>query len=127
MDALPTYNKDDYDAAMAYRDSLIDKRRNTSTESVGAAPEGFTGKGDYYDLMTGDNAQPDRLGDVRPMEVPKTDANGKRVTELAANAYGSALTSDYAADSIQELAIKPMVASQRIAGSVLGRLFLMKK
>ena len=37
LDALPTYSKDDYDAAMAYRDSLIDKRRNSSTESVSAA------------------------------------------------------------------------------------------
>ena len=45
LDSLPAYGKDDYDAAVAYRDSLIDERKNTSTESVGAAPEGFTGPG----------------------------------------------------------------------------------
>jgi hypothetical protein len=72
-------------------------------ESVGAAPEGFTGKAGYYDLLTDKNAQPDRPGDVRPMEVLKKDTNGKRVTEFAANAYGSALTSDYSADTIQEM------------------------
>ena len=74
-----------------------------SSESVGAAPEGFTGKQGYYDQLTDENSQPDRPGDVRPMEVLKTDRNGRRVTEFAANAYGAEVTSDRMADRIQEL------------------------
>lgn len=103
LDALPTYGKEDYDAAMEYRDSLLEKK-GTETESVGAAPKGFTDfKGEYYDQLTDKNAQPDRPGDVRPMEVLKEDKSGHRVSEFAANAYGAEVTTDEMADRIQEL------------------------
>lgn len=103
LDALPTYGKEDYDAAMEYRDSLLEKK-GTETESVGAAPKGFTDfKGEYYDQLTDKNAQPDRPGDVRPMEVLKEDKFGRRVSEFAANAYGAEVTTDEMADRIQEL------------------------
>lgn len=42
-------------------------------------------------------------GDVRPMEVPKTDAYGRRVSEFAANAYGAEVTPDAMASRIEEL------------------------
>ena len=103
LDALPTYGKEDYDAAMEYRDSLLEKK-GTETESVGAAPKGFTDfKAEYYDQLTDKNAQPDRPGDVRPIEVLKEDEFGRRVSEFAANAYGAEVTTDEMADRIQEL------------------------
>ena len=71
--------------------------------NLSAAEADFTGKGDYYDLLTDENTQRDRPGDVRPVEVPKTDANGKKVSEAVGNIYGSALTSDAMANRIEEL------------------------
>lgn len=47
--------------------------------------------------------QRDRPGDVRPMEVPKTDSFGKRVSELVGNAYGAEITTDKMANAIEEL------------------------
>ncbi len=51
----------------------------------------------------GDNVQRSRPGDVRPMEVPKTDQEGKRVTEFAGNAYGAQATPDSMAEEIKTL------------------------
>lgn len=51
----------------------------------------------------GDNVQRSRPGDVRPMEVPKTDQEGKRVTEFAGNAYGAKATPDRMASEIETL------------------------
>lgn len=109
LDALPTYGKDDYDAAMSYRDSLMDQRtavrnvKDNSTVSVGAAPADFTGKSAYNDLLREGNVQPDRPGDVRPMEVPKTDSYGRHVSETAANLYGAEITPDETASRIEDL------------------------
>lgn len=73
-------------------------------ESVGAAERGFTDwKGEYYDQLTDENSQPDRPGDVRPMEVLKRDKNGRMVTTFAGNAYGAEVTPDRMADQIQKL------------------------
>lgn len=52
----------------------------------------------------GGNVQRSRPGDVRPMEVPKTDQEGKRVTEFAGNAYGAQATPDSMAEEIKTLA-----------------------
>lgn len=52
----------------------------------------------------GDNVQRSRPGDVRPMEVLKTDQEGKRVTEFAGNAYGAQATPDSMAEEIKTLA-----------------------
>lgn len=68
-----------------------------------AAEANFTGKAAYANLLQEGNVQPDRPGDVRPMEVPKTDGNGKRVTEFAANAYGAGGTTDEMASVIESL------------------------
>lgn len=70
---------------------------------AGTPETNFTGKAAYQELLHEGNVQPDRLGDVRPMEVPKTDANGKRVTEFAANAYGAGVTTDEMASTIESL------------------------
>lgn len=72
-------------------------------KGTGAAEANFSGKAAYANLLQEGNVQPDRPGDVRPMEVPKTDVNGKRVTEFAANAYGAGVTTDEMASVIESL------------------------
>ena len=72
-------------------------------KGTGAAERNFSGKADYQELLYDGNVQPDRPGDVRPMEIPKTDAAGKRVTEFAANAYGADITTDEMAGQIESL------------------------
>lgn len=112
LDSLPTYGKDDYDSAMAYRDGLIEQRNaadeTTSVpapphESVGAADANFTGKQAYYDLLSDDNVKPGRPGDVRDVEIPETDGYGRRVSDFASNAVGAEVTTDEMADAIKEL------------------------
>lgn len=73
------------------------------TASVGAAPADFSGKSAYNDLLREGNVQPDRPGDVRPMEVPKTDSYGRHVSETAANLYGAEITPDETASRIEDL------------------------
>ena len=146
LDALPTYGKDDYDKAMAYRDSLMQQatpaqptaqsaQQQTQAQSTqpvqqqaapqqttqqempqeaqgGAQREETNGQaqtpGGYVPgaqaSAEGDNVQRSRPGDVRPMEVPKTDQEGKRVTEFAGNAYGAQATPDSMAEEIKTLA-----------------------
>ena len=71
--------------------------------TVGAAKQNFSGKTEYENLLTDENTQRSRPGDVRPMEVPKRDADGKRVTEFAGNAYGAKATPDRMASEIETL------------------------
>lgn len=92
----------EYDEAFAYRDKLLAEQeaarkapeRRKGFEAMGAADRDFTGKAAYQDLLTDDNVQPDRPGDVRPMEVPKKDGYGRDVSEFAANAYAAEATPD---------------------------------
>lgn len=153
LNALPTYGKDDYDGAMAYRDSLMQQSqpaaqpeaRQEQPEAQSAqqqpqvqnaqpvqqpvqqqtTPQGMPQEaqggaqtaetagqaqtpGSYVPSAQasaeGDNVQRSRPGDVRPMEVPKTDQEGKRVTEFAGNAYGAQATPDSMAEEIKTLA-----------------------
>ncbi|MGN0978639.1 MAG: hypothetical protein ACI4PH_11340, partial [Faecousia sp.] len=71
--------------------------------SVGAANQNFTGTAAYDDLLSDQNAQRDRPNDVRPVEAPKEDAQGKQVSEFVGNAYGSALTPDSFIPTIKKL------------------------
>lgn len=72
-------------------------------KGTGAAEQNFTGKAAYADLLQKGNVQRDRPGDVRPVEVPKKDGAGRRVTEFAGNAYGAKATPDYMANEIESL------------------------
>ena len=65
-----------------------------SIKGTGAAERNFSGKADYQDLLYEGNVQRDRPGDVRPVEVPKTNAEGKKVSEFAGNIYGAEVTPD---------------------------------
>lgn len=72
-------------------------------KGTGAAEWDFSGKAGYYEFLSDENSQPDRPGDVRPMEVLRTDPYGRRVSDFAANAYAAPVTSDPMADRIQSL------------------------
>ena len=72
-------------------------------KGTGAAEQNFTGKAAYADLLQDGNVQRDRPGDVRPVEVPKKDGAGRRVTEFAGDAYGAKATPDYMANEIESL------------------------
>jgi hypothetical protein len=76
---------------------------NQDIKGTGAAEQNFSGKAQYQDLLYEGNVQPDREGDVRPMEVPKTDPYGRNVSEFVANAYGAEVTPDEMAGTIEEL------------------------
>ena len=72
-------------------------------KGTGAAEQNFSGKAQYQDLLYDGNVQRDRQGDVRPMEVPKTDTYNRNVSEFVGNAYGAAVTSDRMANEIESL------------------------
>ena len=120
LEALPTYGKNDYDAAMAYRDSLMGKdspqgadssgqstgdgQGDTSAKSsVGAADRNFTGTAAYDDLLSDDNVQPRRASDAKNVEVPKVDAYGRDVSESAHNIMNSDIISDRDIDTAKRL------------------------
>ena len=119
------------DSFIAFRDDQIIKteispfaRENSSgsepKESVGAAPQGFTGEvtNRYYDLLTDKNAQKDRATDVRPMEVPKKDTLGRIVSEFAANMYGSEVMPDSFVDTVRDLVVSGALGHDRKKQSV---------
>lgn len=120
LEALPTYGKNDYDAALAYRDSLMGKgspqvadSSGKSTEggqvdapaksSVGAADRDFTGFEAYDNLLSDDNVQPRRASDAKNVEVPKTDTYGRDVSEFAHNAMNSDIISSRDIDTAKRL------------------------
>lgn len=72
-------------------------------KGTGAAERNFSGKEEYNNLLYDGNVQRDRPSDVRSMEVPKRDSDGKRVTEFAANAYAAEVTPDHMASEIESL------------------------
>ena len=81
----------------------VNERTEPGIKGTVAAEQNFSGKAEYQNLLSEDNVQRDREGDVRPMEVPKTDSFGRRVSELVGNAYGAEITTDKMANTIEEL------------------------
>lgn len=74
--------------------------------SVGPAEAGFTGKNAYNEIIGDDNVQRDRWDDARPMDIPEKDINGRKVSEVAGDVYGSKFTPDEFADLMQEPAAR---------------------
>ncbi|MGM9549818.1 MAG: hypothetical protein ACI3V5_08235 [Faecousia sp.] len=128
LDDLPTFGKNDYDKAIAYRDSLMSKtsaqKADTSVTSarggqaadgaeaggdseehgaVGAANQNFSGNAAYDDLLSDDNVQPARASDAKNVEVPKTDTYGRNVSEFAQNAMNSDIISERDVDTAKRL------------------------
>ena len=93
-------------APNVYEQYILRNEDGTPFEAVGAASLNNTGLTNYQDLLTNENAQRDRVDDVRPVEVPKTDSAGRNVSNFVGNAYGSYLTSDSFTSTIQKLILQ---------------------
>lgn len=107
LNALPTYGKDDYDAAMEYRNSLLDSKKGTDTvppSSPGTGTSAVTDGATPANVGTPERKlQRSRPGDVRPIEVHEKDPLGRNVSEFVGNAYGSEVVPDNFTDTIKEL------------------------
>lgn len=75
----------------------------SAKSSVGAADRNFTGTAAYDDLLSDDNVQPRRASDAKNVEVPKTDAYGRDVSEFAHNAMNSDIISQRDIDTAKRL------------------------
>lgn len=127
LDALPTYGKEDYDAAMDYRNSLIASGKKTAPfanstpttdtqmgasnpsaegeqgiKGTGAAEANFSGKPAYNATLSEDNFQADRRNDARQMELPRRDVNGGNISAVTGNVYGAGVTPDEFASLMEE-------------------------
>ena len=71
-------------------------------KGTGAAEQNFTGKEAYNATLSAGNAQADRRDDVRTMELPKRDVDGKNVSAVTGNVYGSKITPDELASLMEE-------------------------
>lgn len=71
-------------------------------KGTGAAEQNFTGKAAYNATLSAGNAQADRRDDVRTMELPKADVDGKNVSAVTGNVYGSKITPDELASLMEE-------------------------
>lgn len=97
--ALPTYGKDDYDAAMTYRDSLLEKQSTEGKapshpapdESVGAAPSGFD---PISHLQYAYGTLPEGENPVRPDDLPVSTDGKDRVSQTAVTVKGAKVTPD---------------------------------
>jgi hypothetical protein len=75
-------------------------------KGTGAAEQNFTGTAAYDNLLTDDNVQRERKGDVRSVEVPITDAEGRKVSEAAGNIMNSEWTPDTVTDTIKKMVME---------------------
>lgn len=72
-------------------------------KGTGAAERNFSGVAAYEDMLEEGNTQKERPWAVRDVEMPKTDSDGRRVTEFASNAVSAQVTPDPMADAIKSL------------------------
>lgn len=76
--------------------------------STGAAPKGF----DVYNSLQYDTGnKPDRPNDARPVNVPKRDTKGQRVSDFVANAYGAKVTPDSFIPVIEKMVTDGLVGA----------------
>ena len=71
-------------------------------QGTGAASADFAEKPAYYATLSEDNHQADRRDDVRPMELPKEDIQGRTVSAVTGDVYGSKITPDALAGAMEE-------------------------
>lgn len=116
LEALPTFGKEDYDAAYAYRDELLAQQQSNLPEGMGAASAKFTGEmtpaekwvaeaqaqGDSALHPISDAAQrnlAEQQGRA-PQEMPKVDLNGMLTSKTANTAQNSGVTPQNMSDAI---------------------------
>ena len=89
LDALPTYGKEDYDAAMEYRDGLIEQKEQPGGFAMGAADSGFD---QYSHLQYQYGNKKDRKDAVRYTNVPNRDKYGRIISDFSSNVYSYGIT-----------------------------------
>lgn len=116
LETLPTFGKEEYDAAYAYRDELLAQQQSDLPEGMGAASAEFTGemtpaekwvaeaqgKGDnaLHDIS---NAAQRNLAEQQgraPQEMPKVDLNGMLTSKTANTVQNSGVTPQDMSDAI---------------------------
>lgn len=116
LEALPTYGKEEYDEAYAYRDELLAQQQSDLPEGMGAASAEFTGEMSPAEKWVaeaqgkGDNALHDisnaaqrNLAEQQgraPQEMPKVDLNGMLTSKTANTAQNSGVTPQDMSDAI---------------------------
>lgn len=116
LEALPTFGKEEYDAAYAYRDELLAQQQSDLPEGMGAASAEFTGEMSPAEKWVaeaqgkGDNALHDisnaaqrNLAEQQgraPQEMPKVDINGMLTSKTANTAQNSGVTPQDMSDAI---------------------------
>ena len=81
-----------------------DEVENSSEiKGTGAAEANFTGNAAYENLLSDENVQRERKGDVRSEEVPVKDAEGRKVSEAAGNIMNSGWTPDSVTGTIKKM------------------------
>ena len=82
--------------------------KGSADGSTGAAPKGF----DVYNSLQYDTGnKPDRPNDARPVNVPKRDTKGQRVSDFVANAYGAKVTPDSFIPVIEKMVTDGLVGA----------------
>lgn len=91
LEALPTFGKEDYDAAYAYRDELLAQQQSNLPEGMGAASAEFTGEMSPAEKWVAEAQGSEQVHNVSneaqrnlaaqqhraPQDVPLYDKNGK--------------------------------------------------
>lgn len=105
LEALPYFDKDGYDDAYAYRDSILEQRANEKSESgengnsVGAAESGFDpythAANEYGTIEPGENP-------ARIVDVPQSTDGTDRVSKLARTAMEAGVTTDSAVQKMEQ-------------------------
>lgn len=104
----PVQQKSEPEVAQNAKSTPVVDTQNQSPEGgqikgTGAAEANFSGVANYENMLSEGNSQPERAGDVRSVEMPKVDSDGRRVTEFASNVVGAAVTPDSMADAVKSL------------------------
>lgn len=103
LNALPTFDKDSYDNAMAYRDSLMQNRGVSPEDSTGAAPYGFdplsNAANQYGAIPPGTNA-------ARVVDIPRQMDADTKVSYTARTAAEAQATPDSFVPIIENETVK---------------------
>ena len=103
LNALPTFDKDSYDNAMAYRDSLMQNRGVRPEDSTGAAPYGFdplsNAANQYGAIPPGTNA-------ARVVDIPRQMDADTKVSYTARTAAEAQATPDSFVPIIENETVK---------------------
>ena len=103
LNALPTFDKDSYDNAIAYRDSLMQNRGVSPEDSTGAAPYGFDPLSNATNLY---GAIPPGTNAARVVDIPRQMDADTKVSYTARTAAEAQATPDSFVPIIENETVK---------------------